>query len=172
MKERVKKIRWAFFDVDGVLTDGKIVIDGNGNEIKNFNVKDGIGINMLKSAGIKTGIITGRSSKAVEKRAQELGIDVLIQNSSDKLKDYTLLKERFDFLDEEVMFIGDDIVDIPILRRVGFAVTVPNAPVEVKSICHYITSTHGGDGAVREVCDFILKLQDKYHQIIESYMKR
>lgn len=172
MKERVKKIRWAFFDVDGVLTDGKIVIDGNGNEIKNFNVKDGIGINMLKSAGIKTGIITGRSSKAVEKRAQELGIDVLIQNSSDKLKDYTLLKERFDFLDEEVMFIGDDIVDIPILRRVGFAVTVPNAPVEVKSVCHYITSTHGGDGAVREVCDLVLKLQDKYHQIIESYMKR
>lgn len=172
MKERVKKIRWAFFDVDGVLTDGKIVIDGNGNEIKNFNVKDGIGINMLKSAGIKTGIITGRSSKAVEKRAQELGIDVLIQNSSDKLKDYTLLKERFYFLDEEVMFIGDDIVDIPILRRVGFAVTVPNAPVEVKSVCHYITSTHGGDGAVREVCDLVLKLQDKYHQIIESYMKR
>lgn len=172
MKERVKKIRWAFFDVDGVLTDGKIVIDGNGNEIKNFNVKDGIGINMLKSAGIKTGIITGRSSKAVEKRAQELGIDVLIQNSSDKLKDYTLLKEKFNFLDEEVMFIGDDIVDIPILRRVGFAVTVPNAPVEVKSVCHYITSTHGGDGAVREVCDLVLKLQDKYHQIIESYMKR
>lgn len=171
MKDRVRKIKWAFFDVDGVLTDGKIIIDGNGNEIKSFNVKDGIGIYMLKLAGIKTGIITGRSSKAVEKRAYELKIDILIQNSSDKLKDYHLLKEKFDFSDEDVMFVGDDIVDIPILRRVGFAVSVPDSPVEVKSVCHYITSASGGYGAVREVCDLVLKLQGKYEFIIENYTK-
>ncbi|MEZ0323637.1 MAG: HAD-IIIA family hydrolase [Hydrogenothermaceae bacterium] len=171
MEKKVRKIRWAFFDVDGVLTDGKIILDGNGNEIKNFNVKDGIGIYMLRLADIKTGIISGRNSKAVEKRAQELKIDIVIQGSYDKLKDYKKLKEEYNFSDEEVMFMGDDIVDLPILTKVGFAVTVPNAPQEVKEICHYITKSRGGFGAVREVCDLILKIQGKYQEIIGSYLK-
>ncbi|MEJ5173200.1 MAG: HAD hydrolase family protein, partial [Hydrogenothermaceae bacterium] len=110
--------------------------------------------------------------KAVEKRAKELKIDILIQNSSDKLKDYQKLKEEYGFSDEEVMFIGDDIVDLPILVRVGFAVTVPDAPEEVKQVCHYITTSKGGFGAVREVCDLILKIQGKYKNILESYLKR
>lgn len=169
MEERIKRIKWAFFDVDGVLTDGRIILDSYGEEIKSFNVKDGIGIYMLRLAGIRTGIITGRSSKAVEKRAKELKIDVLVQGSEDKLVDFYRLKDVYGFVEEDVMFIGDDVVDIPILRRVGFAVAVPDAPEEVKSVCHYITNIPGGRGAVREVCDLILKTQDKYNHIIERY---
>ncbi|MCX7738543.1 MAG: HAD-IIIA family hydrolase [Hydrogenothermaceae bacterium] len=171
MEERLKKIKWAFFDVDGVMTDGRIILDGEGKEIKNFNVKDGIGIHMLHMAGIRTGIITGRASRAVEKRAQELRIDILIQNSSDKLVDYLRIKREIGFSDEEVIFVGDDIVDLPILSRVGFAVTVFDAPFEVKSVCHYITSVKGGDGAVREVADLVLKVQGKYENIIRSYLR-
>lgn len=169
MEERIRKIKWAFFDVDGVLTDGRIIINGNGEEIKSFSVKDGIGIQMLHMAGIKTGIITGRSSKAVEIRAKELKIELLVQGSQDKLVDFYKLKEYYGFLEEEVMFVGDDVVDIPILRRVGFAVTVPDAPQEVKVLSHYVTNNSGGKGAVREVCDLVLKTQGKYDYIIQRY---
>lgn len=169
IEDRIRKIKWAFFDVDGVLTDGRIILDGNGEEIKSFNVKDGIGIHMLRLAGIKTGIITGRSSKAVEKRAKELKIDILVQGSEDKLADFYRLKESYGFEEEEVMFVGDDVVDIPILKRVGFAVTVPDAPQEVRALSHYITTRQGGNGAVREVCDLVLKTQGKYDYLIQRY---
>lgn len=170
IEDRIRKIKWAFFDVDGVLTDGRIILDGSGEEIKSFNVKDGIGIYMLHLAGIKTGIISGRVSKAVEKRASELKIDILVQGSTDKLADFYKLKESYGFVEEEVMFVGDDIVDIPILRRVGFAVAVSDAPQEVKSISHYVTTNRGGNGAVREVCDLILKTQGKYDNLIQRYL--
>ena len=167
--EKAKKIKWFVFDVDGVLTDGKIIYDSEGKEIKMFCVKDGIGIHMLNMVGIKTAIITGRSSEIVEKRARELNITEVFQNSSNKLTHYNELKEKYNLKDEEILYIGDDIVDIPVLKRVGFGATVPSAPEEVKKYAIYITNKEGGNGAVREVIDLVLKIQGKYDEIIKKY---
>ncbi len=169
MLEKAKKIKWFIFDVDGVLTDGKIIYDSEGKEIKNFSVKDGIGIYLLNLAGIKTAIITGRYSEIVEKRALELNITEVFQNSSNKLVHYNQLKSKYNINDEEILYIGDDIVDIPILKRVGFPVTVPSAPEDVKKFTVYITEKEGGNGAVREVIDLVLKFQGKYDEIIKRY---
>jgi 3-deoxy-D-manno-octulosonate 8-phosphate phosphatase (KDO 8-P phosphatase) len=169
IKEKAKKIKWFVFDVDGVLTDGKIIYDSEGREIKHFCVKDGIGIYLLHLSGFKTAIITGRNSEIVNKRAVELNITEVFQNSSNKLQHYNLLKEKYCLKDEEILYIGDDVVDIPILKRVGFPVTVPSACEEVKKFAVYITKNEGGNGAVREVIDLVLKLQDKYNQIIKRF---
>ena len=167
--EKAKKIKWFVFDVDGVLTDGKIIYDSEGREIKMFCVKDGIGIHMLNMVGIKTAIITGRSSETVDKRARELNITEVFQNSSNKLIHYQQLKEKYNLKDEEILYIGDDIVDIPILKRVGFPVSVPSASDDVKKYAIYITKKDGGNGAVREVIDMVLKIQNKYDEIIKKY---
>ncbi|WP_028950257.1 KdsC family phosphatase [Sulfurihydrogenibium subterraneum] len=169
LEEKAKKIKWFIFDVDGVLTDGKIIYDSEGREIKNFCVKDGIGIHMLHLSGIKTAIITGRNSEIVNKRAVELGITEVFQNSSNKLQHYKYIKEKYSLQDEEILYMGDDIVDIPVLKRVGFPATVPSAPEEVKKLCIYITKQEGGNGAVREVIDLVLKIQGKYKDIIKKY---
>lgn len=169
LKSKAKKIKWFVFDVDGVLTDGKIIYDSQGREIKHFCVKDGIGIHMLHLSGLKTAIITGRNSDIVNKRALELNITEVFQNSSNKLEHYNFLKEKYSLKDEEILYIGDDIVDIPVLKRVGFPVSVPSAPQEVKNFAIYITKKEGGNGAVREVIDLVLKLQNKYDQIIKIY---
>ncbi len=169
MLDKAKKIKWFIFDVDGVLTDGKIIYDSEGREIKNFCVKDGIGIYLLNLAGIKTAIITGRHSEIVEKRALELNITEVFQNSLNKLIHYNQLKSKYNISDEEILYIGDDILDIPILKRVGFPVTVPSAPDDVKKFTLYITKKEGGNGAVREIIDLVLKIQGKYDEIIKRY---
>lgn len=169
LKEKAEKIKWFVFDVDGVLTDGKITYDSEGREIKSFCVKDGVGIYMLHLAGIKTAIITGRQSEIVIKRSIELNISEVFQNSKNKLEHYNQLKEKYSLKDEEILYIGDDIVDIPLLKRVGFPVTVPSAPEEVKNFAVYVTIKEGGNGAVREIIDLVLKLQNKYDEIIKKY---
>ncbi|MBK3333297.1 HAD hydrolase family protein [Persephonella atlantica] len=164
------KIKWFIMDVDGVLTDGGIIYDSDGRELKKFCVRDGMGITLLHNAGIKTAVLTSRNSPMVKKRAQELNITEVIQGASDKLRLYEKIKKKHNVLDEEVLYIGDDYVDLPVLRRVGFPVTVPGAPEELKEVCVYVTQKQGGDGAVREVAELLLKLSGKFEEAVRRYI--
>jgi len=171
MKEKASRIKLFLMDVDGVLTDGRIIMDNSGNEWKFFDVRDGHGIVLLHRIGVETGIITGRTSQAVTIRARELGIKHVLQGVHNKLESYELLKERLNLSDEEIAYIGDDVVDIPILKRVGFAVAVSDAHEDVKRFAHYITNAAGGRGAVREVAEYIIKAKGLWDEVISRYIK-
>ncbi|WP_457644174.1 KdsC family phosphatase [Persephonella sp.] len=171
LKHKAQKIRWFIMDVDGVLTDGKIIYDNHGNELKNFSVKDGLGISLLHKAGIKTAIITGRNSEIVKRRAEELKISELAQNANNKLKIYRELKKKYRFTDEEALYIGDDYNDLPVLKKVHFPITVPSAPELVKKECIYVTENDGGNGAVREVAELLLSLQGKLEDAIKGFLE-
>jgi 3-deoxy-D-manno-octulosonate 8-phosphate phosphatase (KDO 8-P phosphatase) len=157
MEERLRKIKLLLLDVDGVMTDGRIIFDSNGVESKFFNVKDGHGIKMIQRAGIEIGIISGRQSQVVANRAAELGIVHVYQKAIDKLTPYLDILDKTGLHDVQTAFMGDDIIDIPILRRVGFAAAPADAVDEVIPHVHFVTKNRGGWGAVREVCDLILK---------------
>lgn len=164
-----KNIKLLILDVDGVLTDGSIILDNEGNELKVFHVRDGHGIKMLTKAGVQVAIITGRYSKVVERRAHELGITEVYQKYYIKSAAYEHLLEKFGATDKEVAYIGDDIVDISLLKRAGLSVAVADATAETKSISMLITENAGGRGAVREVCDLILKAQGKWQDLLNEY---
>ena len=168
MKQKLQQIKMIIFDVDGVLCSGDISYLDSGAEIKTFDVQDGMGVTLARLAGLKTGIITGRKSEAIERRVEELKIDVLKQGSFNKLDPYSEVKHEFGFDDREICYIGDDVLDMPLLNLVGFSVAVPNAREEVIAICDYVTVATGGRGAVREVIDLILKRQGKFNQLVES----
>lgn len=169
MKDRIQPIRLLILDVDGVLTDGRIVFDSNGVESKFFNVKDGHGIKLLQRAGIAVGIISGRKSQVVANRAAELGITHLYQNSLDKLTPYRDLLAKTGLRDDQVAFMGDDVIDLPLLRRVGFAAAPADAVPEILTHVHYVARNRGGWGAVREVCDIILKGQGHWETVTAKY---
>ncbi|MBS1113736.1 MAG: 3-deoxy-D-manno-octulosonate 8-phosphate phosphatase [Nitrospirae bacterium] len=152
-----KKIKLLILDVDGVLTDGSIILDNHGNELKFFHVRDGHGIKMLMLSGVHVALITGRQSQVVEKRADELGIRDVFQKCYDKKIAYDELIRKYSLDDSEIAYVGDDIVDIPILKKVGFPVVVADAHEEVKAFAHMITTKEGGRGAVREICDLLLQ---------------
>jgi 3-deoxy-D-manno-octulosonate 8-phosphate phosphatase (KDO 8-P phosphatase) len=171
VKNKLKKIKMILFDVDGVLCNGNIVYLDNGAEIKAFNVQDGMGVTLARMAGLLTGLLTGRKSEIITRRAKELKIDVVSQGNFNKLNPYLDILKKFGLEDDEVCYIGDDLVDMVILNRVGFSVAVANAREEVKAICDYVTVLHGGKGAVREVIDLILKRQNKFDKILESFVK-
>ncbi len=171
LKHKAQNIKWFIMDVDGVLTDGKIIYDSRMNELKNFNVKDGLGISLLHKSGIKTAVITGRNSDMVKRRAQELKISEVLQNADNKLKIYRYLKKKYGFNDEEALYIGDDYNDLPVLKAVHFPVTVPSAPDLVKKECIYVTKRDGGDGAVRETAELILNLQGKLEKVVEEFLR-
>jgi 3-deoxy-D-manno-octulosonate 8-phosphate phosphatase (KDO 8-P phosphatase) len=168
LKQKIQQIKIILFDVDGVLCSGDISYLDTGAEIKTFDVQDGMGITLARLAGLKTGIITGRKSKAIERRAEELKIDILKQGSFNKMDPYSEVKREFDLHDREICYIGDDVLDMPLLDRVGFSVAVPNAREEVKAICDYVTVAVGGRGAVRELIELVLKQQGKFNQLVES----
>lgn len=161
-------------DVDGVMTDGRILLvpDGRGgiHEIKSFSVQDGVGINFAHRAGLLTGIITGRSSESVTARAIELGIKIVEQGSRNKLETYEKVREASGLPNSEIAYIGDDLQDLPILRRTGFSASVANAHQQVKEVCHMVTANPGGGGAVRDCIEFILRAQGKWEQILERYL--
>jgi 3-deoxy-D-manno-octulosonate 8-phosphate phosphatase (KDO 8-P phosphatase) len=159
MKDALKKIKVLAMDVDGVLTDGRIIIDSNGVESKNFNVQDGFGIVFLKKCGIKTAIISARASGVVAHRAKDLKIDKVYVGVYPKISAYESMLEEFKVLDEEVCFIGDDLADLIVMRRCGFSVAVANAVFEIKQIADYVTVRRGGQGAVRETVELILQAQ-------------
>lgn len=152
-----RAVKLLILDVDGVMTDGGIILDGAGGEFKTFNVRDGHGIKMLREAGVGVAIITGRVSGAVERRAAELSIADIYQKCFDKLVPYEELKRKYSLSDSEAAYVGDDVVDVPLLLRVGLPVAVADAEESVKGFCLYVTTKNGGRGAVREVCDLILE---------------
>lgn len=169
MQERLQKIRLLLLDVDGVMTDGRIIYDDQGGETKAFDVKDGHGIKLLQRAGIRVGIITGRQSAVVDRRAMELGIELVYQGAKDKLAPYREILQKTGLDDEQVAYVGDDLPDLPILRRVGFAATVADAVDEVKPYAHYVTRRAGGCGAVREICDLLLKESGRWENVATRY---
>jgi len=158
----LKNIKVLAFDVDGVLTDGKIIIDGNGVETKAFDVQDGFGIVFAQKAGLKTVLISARASDAVRYRAEELKIDQAFIGVYPKTSAYEQMLKDFKVSDSEVCFVADDLADLVVLKRVGFAVAVANAVPEVKQAAHYVTSAKGGEGAAREVIEMVLKAQGKW----------
>jgi len=168
IEERAKKVKLLILDVDGVLTDGRIVYDNFGDELKLFNVNDGLGVYLLGRVGIKTVIITAKKTKAVMKRARDMRVAAVYSNHY-KLKIYQKVIRKFRVKDEEVCFMGDDLLDFPIIKRAGFAVAPPNAMEEVKNAAHYITKKYGGKGAVRELTEIILKSQGLWEKAISRY---
>ena len=169
MNDRLKPIRLLILDVDGVMTDGRIIFDSNGVESKFFNVKDGHGIKMLQRAGVEVAIISGRESRVVANRAAELGIERVYQKSLDKLTPYREILQQTGLLDEQVAFMGDDVIDVPVLRRVGLAAAPADAVAEVLPYVHYVARNRGGWGAVREVSDLILKGKGVWEAITDRY---
>ena len=161
LRSKAKKIKLLLLDVDGVLTDGRIILDNQGNELKAFHVRDGHGIKLAQRAGIVIGIITGRKAEVVSVRARELGIGEVHQGALQKIGVYEALLEKYGLRDDEAAFIGDDIVDVGILKRVGFAVTVADCDPAVKPYADMITQSKGGRGAVREVINLLLASQGK-----------
>ncbi len=169
MEKQLAKIKLLLLDVDGVLTNGQIVYDSQGNESKAFDVKDGHGLKMVQRAGIQVGIITGRSSDVVRKRAAELGIDILYQGAHRKLEPYLEILSEQNLTDDQVAYVGDDIVDLPILQRVGFSATVADAVPDVFPCVDYIATRPGGGGAVREICDLLLRASGQWDEITKRY---
>lgn len=169
MNDRLKDIRLLLLDVDGVMTDGGIIYDGNGLETKIFNVRDGHGIKMLQRYGIEVGIITGRTSHVVDIRAKELGIELVYQGSLKKLDSYGEIKLKTELCDSQIAYIGDDVIDIPVMRRVAFAAAPKDGLAEARNVAHYVTSCGGGRGAVREVCDLILKGRGLWDEVVRRY---
>jgi len=171
IQDRAGRVKLFIMDIDGVMTDGRIVYGIYGDELKFFDVQDGFGITLMNRAGIKSVIITAKKSRIVKLRAHDIKVAKIYQGYMDKLIPFELALKRFRVKPEEVCFIGDDIIDIPVLKRVGFAVAVPNAVEEAKQIAHHITSKTGGRGAVREICDLILKSQNKWDLATSKYLK-
>jgi 3-deoxy-D-manno-octulosonate 8-phosphate phosphatase (KDO 8-P phosphatase) len=171
---RARRIKLLLMDVDGVLTDGRIYLlplpDGEMFETKGFNSRDGMGIRYAHRAGIKTGIITGRSSPVIEARVKELGIHFLQQKALAKIEPYERIRQAAQVRDEEVCYIGDDIVDLPLLKRVGLAVCVGDGDEFLRRHVHYWTRRPGGAGALRETVELILTAQGKWRGILQSYL--
>ena len=157
MLERARAVRLAIFDVDGVMTDGSLFMGAQGELFKVFNILDGHGVKLLQSAGIGTAILSGRQSEAVARRAAELTIAHVIQGAEDKLPAFERLIADLRLGAESCSFMGDDLQDLPVMRRCGFAIAVANAAEAVKSAAHYVTRASGGHGAVREFCDLVLR---------------
>lgn len=165
INEKAKKIKLLILDVDGVMTDGSIILDNDGNEYKRFHVRDGHGIKMLQRAGIVVGIITGRKSKVVEIRARELGIEEVYQRIFQKSAVYEELLKKYKCTDENAAFMGDDIVDQELLKRAGLTAAPSDAEEEVKELADLVMKRGGGRGAVREFTDLILKASGLWERV-------
>jgi len=167
--ERAAKIRLLALDVDGVLTDGRLYFDSQGNEIKAFFTADGLGLKALQRFGVTLAIITGRVSPMVTDRAASLGIEHVYQGQEDKLSAFLELLEATGVAEEQVCYAGDDWIDMPVLQRAGLAITVPAADRAVREVAHYVTRREGGMGAVREICQLILDAQGHTPALLESF---
>lgn len=168
--EKAKKVKLLVMDVDGVLTDGRIIYTSSGDELKFFDVTDGMGLSLFSRAGLKTAVLTAKKSRIMSKRAKILHIDKTYQNAFSKAEVLERILSDFKVSREEVCFIGDDLVDLPVLRKVGLAAAVPNAVPEVLEAAHYVTAKEGGRGAVRELIEVILKAQGKWDELMKRYV--
>ena len=170
IERRASRIKLLLMDCDGVLTDGRITLLENGDEEKSFHTRDGHGLVLLHRAGLYSGIISGRTSSLVERRARELGMHYVRQGTWDKIKDFEELLSEAGLVDNEVAFIGDDVTDIPLMQRAELAVAVADATAETLSAAHYVTHLPGGFGAVREVAELILKAQGRWSELMRKYI--
>ena len=169
LRELARKVRVLLLDVDGVLTDGRIIYDSRGRDLKNFNVHDGLGVYLLKKAGISTILITAKGSRAIKPRARDMRVAEVFADVSPKTKALDKIIKKYKVPVEEICFVGDDLVDLCIMRKVGFPIAVFNAAPEVKQAASYITLNSGGRGAVREVAELILKSQGKWETALKGY---
>ncbi|MGH8854986.1 MAG: KdsC family phosphatase [Telluria sp.] len=167
--QRAARVKVMIFDVDGVLTDGSLTYGPDGEVTKTFNVLDGLGIQLLNKSGVQTAIISARLSPIVVKRAADLGISHVYQGVHDKRIGFARLLETTGVTAEECGYIGDDVIDLPLFTKVGFAVAVPSGHPEVQHRAHYVTRNGGGRGAVREVCDLVMRAQGTYEQALAPY---
>mgnify|MGYP001591727177 CR=1 FL=1 len=167
--EKAKKIKLLLLDVDGVLTDGKIIYDSKGRDMKFFDVHDGLGVYLLQKAGIPTILITAKGSKAIRPRARDMRVAEVFENISPKTAILDKILKRYKVALDEICFAGDDLVDLCLMKRVGFPIAVFNAAPEIKQVASYITLREGGRGAVREISELILKSQGKWQEQVRSY---
>lgn len=168
---KAKGLKLFLLDVDGVLTDGTITYTHEGNEIKSFHTRDGLGIRLLMESGVEIGLITARESEAVNRRVQDLGIKYVFQKVKNKLDIFERLLKELNLEPSAVGYMGDDWLDLPLLVRVGFAATVADAVPEVLQVAHYVAKRKGGRGAVREVCDLIIEAKETKSELLEKYLK-
>jgi 3-deoxy-D-manno-octulosonate 8-phosphate phosphatase (KDO 8-P phosphatase) len=168
---KAQRVRLAIFDVDGVLTDGTLYLTDGGEEIKAFNSLDGHGMKMLRESGVELAIITGRTSRSVELRAKNLGIDLVFQGAADKALAFASLLKTRSLEASAIAYMGDDVVDLPVMLRCGFAITVPDAPLLVRQHADYLTRAKGGHGAAREACEFIMHAQGTLEPALAAYLK-
>ncbi len=169
--DKAAQIKLIIFDVDGVLTDGSLYLGDDGQEYKAFNSQDGHGLVMLQQTGVTVGIITGRTSQVVEIRMRSLGIQHLYQGQRDKRPAYTELKQTLGVTDAEVAYVGDDVVDLPVMSQVGLAIAVQDAHSFTRQHAHWVTTAAGGKGAAREVCELIMQAQGHLDTHLQSYLQ-
>jgi 3-deoxy-D-manno-octulosonate 8-phosphate phosphatase (KDO 8-P phosphatase) len=167
--EKLRKIKMLILDVDGVMTDGRIIMDESGRETKHFDVRDGHGLKMLQRYGIKVVLLTGRQSEVVSHRARDLGIKEVYQKVFNKKEIFEKILKKNKLAPEEAAFIGDDIIDVPVLKSVGFSAAVDDAMDVVKKAVDYVTKNKGGRGAIREVCELIMQAQGHWEEIAAKY---
>ena len=168
--ERARRVKLILMDADGVLTDGKIVFFSGGNEAKMFDSKDGVGIRLAQKAGLQTGVISGRESEALLRRCEELGMDEIHQRVFEKLGTYEEILARLGLTDAECCFIGDDLVDAPVLKRVGLPVGVADGHPALEPLLAYVTDRPGGSGAVRETIDMVIRAQGKWDEVVGVFL--
>jgi 3-deoxy-D-manno-octulosonate 8-phosphate phosphatase (KDO 8-P phosphatase) len=168
---RARKVRLLVMDVDGVLTDGRMLLSERGDELKAFDTHDGIAIALAKRAGLKTAMVTGESSPIAKTRGAKLGVDSVVLGARRKGEVVDALRAEHDVPAEAVAFIGDDLLDIPAMQNVGLAVTVTDAPAAVKAVAHHVTRARGGHGAVRELVELVLTSQGSLSRIVAAYVR-
>lgn len=169
LREKLQHIKILIMDVDGVMTDGRIIINDDGRETKNFDVRDGHGIKLVQRYGIEVALLTGRQSEVVKHRANELGIKEVHQKIFNKKEVFVEILQKNNLNADQAAFIGDDIIDIPVLKEAGFSATVADAIDIVKKTVDYVTKKKGGRGAVREVCEMLLQAQGRWPEIAAKY---
>jgi 3-deoxy-D-manno-octulosonate 8-phosphate phosphatase (KDO 8-P phosphatase) len=169
LSERLKHIKLLLLDVDGVMTDGGIIYGADGSEIKIFNVKDGFGLNLVIKAGITVGIVTGRKSKALYHRCKDLGIQLIFDGVRDKAELLPKIVDQMGIAPDHIAFMGDDIPDLALMRQVGLSITVADAPKIVRETSDWTTSTAGGQGAVREVCEALLEAKGIWEKLMDNF---
>jgi len=167
---RAKKIKTLALDVDGVLTSGIIYYGSQEIELKGFFIHDGLGIKLLQKSGVQVAIISAKKSIAVERRLKDLDVSLVYLGYNEKLPAYNDLKQRLKLTDEEVAYMGDDLPDLPILRKVGLSFTVPQAPQLIQDSVNYVTKKKGGKGAVREACEIIMQAQNTFDEVLKTYL--
>jgi 3-deoxy-D-manno-octulosonate 8-phosphate phosphatase (KDO 8-P phosphatase) len=169
--EKVKKLKLLILDVDGVLTDGRLFFDNNGEEYKCFHARDGHGIKLLRQTGVEVAVISGRKSNSVSLRMKSLGVEHVYQGHENKIAALAEIMKKTSLKPEQVAHIGDDLLDLPVMTRVGLSIAVSDANDAVKDYADWCTKTAGGQGAVREVCDFIMQSQGTFDNILTHYMQ-